>query len=158
MLVLVEDRQPGPFSRGSWGAVGSASRMNKMNKPLRILVVSLHYPPLAGGGYGVMAGQVCAWLRRQGHALLVLAAGDPVARTGRTAPAAVDGVPVRWTLHSYWDGEDCRYPPFREALAIEQANHAQLQQALADLHPDVVTSGIIIAEDLGVIGSRSRCH
>jgi hypothetical protein len=62
----------------------------------------------------------------------------------------------RWTLHSYWDGENCRYPPFREALAIEQANHAQLQQALADLHPDVVTFWHMGALSLGLITATAH--
>ncbi len=34
-----------------------------MEKHLRVLTVTLDYPPPVLGGYGVMCSQVCAWLR-----------------------------------------------------------------------------------------------
>ena len=33
-----------------------------MEKHLRVLTVTLDYPPPVLGGYGVMCSQVCAWL------------------------------------------------------------------------------------------------
>ena len=45
-----------------------------MEKPLRILIVTLDYPPPVLGGYGVMCAQVCTWLKQHGHEVLVLTA------------------------------------------------------------------------------------
>ena len=126
-----------------------------MNGYLRILVVSLEYPPLADGGYGVLCGQVCRWLHQRGHTLLVLTADNPAAVLADPAPALVDGVPVRRVLRSYWDGAECLYPPFREGLATEQANQAALHAALTDLRPNVVASGTtrpILSHDLPYAG------
>jgi hypothetical protein len=92
-----------------------------MNRRLRILVVSLEYPPFADGGYGVLCAQVCRRLQQHGHTLLVLTVDNPAAGS-TNPPASVDGVSVRRTLCSYLDGAECLYPPFREALDIERAN------------------------------------
>jgi glycosyltransferase involved in cell wall biosynthesis len=63
---------------------------------------------------------------------------------------------VRWALRSYWDGAACLYPPFREALAVEQENQAVLRQALADLQPDVVAFWHMGALSLGLITTVAR--
>jgi hypothetical protein len=78
-----------------------------MDHQLRILTVSLEYPPFADGGYGVLCGQVCRWLHRRGHTLLVLTASDPTAESAESTQAMVDGVAVRRALRSYWDGTQC---------------------------------------------------
>ncbi len=103
---------------------------------LRILVVTLEYPPHTISGYGLMCEQVCEWLGQRGHDVCMLTAeplDTPVAaeETGGSAP-------VRWTLRSYWDGSHCLYPPFREALAIERHNQEELRGLIADARPDVV--------------------
>lgn len=132
---------------------------------LRILVVSLDYPPCAAGGYGIMCAHVCAWLRRRGHALLVLCAGDLAAEDADPMLAAdsthgvvdlVDDVPLRRTLRSYWDGEDCIYARFRDAFAIEQTNQTQLRAALAEFRPDVVMFWHMSALSLGLITTTAR--
>jgi glycogen synthase len=43
-----------------------------MEQGLRILVVSLEYPPPSLGGYEIMCAQVCEWLEQRGHTLFVL--------------------------------------------------------------------------------------
>ena len=106
-----------------------------MKPSLRVLAISLEYPPCPIGGYGVMCAQVCEWLHRGGHDVQVLTSvplaaspiGEGVWREGH--------IPVRRTLHSYWDGRDCLYPSFREAnrltfsLASHQEMRAHYQQA-----------------------------
>ncbi len=127
-----------------------------MKRSLRVLVISLEYPPCSIGGYKVMCAQVCAWLRKRGHDVQVLtsvplavpAPGEDVWRAG--------SISVRWTLSSYWDGWDCLYLPFREALAMEQANQAQLQGMLAEYRPDVVSFWHMGAMSLGLITTTLR--
>ena len=41
-------------------------------KRLRVLTVTLEYPPPSFGGYEVMCAQVCTWLKQRGHEMLVL--------------------------------------------------------------------------------------
>ena len=38
-----------------------------MKLSLRVLVISLEYPPCSIGGYEVMCAQVCQWLEQRGH-------------------------------------------------------------------------------------------
>ena len=45
-----------------------------IEKQLRVLSVTLDYPPPLSGGYGVMCAQVCTWLKQRGHEVLVLTA------------------------------------------------------------------------------------
>ena len=127
-----------------------------MKRSLRVLAISLEYPPYSIGGYEVMCAQICEWLRQRGHGVQVLTS-VPLA-----VPAPEEGVwwegsiPVRRTLHSYWDGRDCLYPPFREALAMEQANQAQLRGVLAEYRPDVVSFWHMGAMSLGLITTTLR--
>ncbi len=127
-----------------------------MKLSLRVLVISFEYPPCSIGGYGVMCAQVCEWLHQRGHdvevltsvSLAVPAPGEGVWREG--------SILVRRTLSSYWDGRDCLYPPFREALAMEQANQAQLLSILAEYRPDVVSFWHMGAMSLGLITTTLR--
>jgi len=43
-----------------------------LEKRLRLLSITLDYPPPVLGGYGVMCAQVCTWLKQRGHEVLVL--------------------------------------------------------------------------------------
>jgi glycogen(starch) synthase len=128
-----------------------------MQKHLRILTVTLEYPPPSFGGYEVMCAQVCTWLKRRGHEVLVLTAllQDP-----GIVLADVDedegAVPVRRNLRSYWDGSANPDPPFQEALAIEQHNQAQMQEVLATYHPDVVAFWHMGDMSLGLITTTAR--
>src|SRR5690349_9869778 len=98
-----------------------------MQKHLRVLTVTLEYPPPSFGGYEVMCSQVCTWLKQRGHEVQVLAA---LPRGPGNIEAASDededAIPVRRILHSYWDGFANLDPPFQEALAIERHNQAQM--------------------------------
>ena len=127
-----------------------------MKRSLRVLTISLEYPPCSIGGYEIMCAQVCEWLQQRGHDIQVLTSvplavppiGEDVWREG--------SIPVRRALHSYWDGRDCLYPPFRETLAIEQANQAQLQGILAEYRPDVVSFWHMGAMSLSLITTTLR--
>ncbi len=43
-----------------------------VEKRLRLLSVTLDYPPPVLGGYEVMCAQVCTWLKQRGHEVVVL--------------------------------------------------------------------------------------
>jgi glycosyltransferase involved in cell wall biosynthesis len=127
-----------------------------MDRHLRILTISLEYPPFADGGYGILCAQVCRWLHQRGHAVLVLTGDSVAAGPADSAPAAVDGISVRLVLRSYWDGAECVYPPFRAAMEIERANQAALHAALAEPRPDVVCFWHMGALSLGLITTIVR--
>ncbi len=126
-----------------------------MEKRLRVLTVTLEYPPPSFGGYEVMCAQVCTWLKQRGHEVLVLTA-LPSALGTISADEDEDIVPVRRILRSYWDGLSNLDPPFQEALAIEQHNQAQIQDVLATYHPDVVAFWHMGDISLGLITTTAN--
>ncbi len=127
-----------------------------MKRSLRVLAISLEYPPCSIGGYEVMCAQVCEWLRQRGHDVQVLT-GIPLAVAAPEEDVwPVGSIPVRRALRSYWDGRNCLYPPFRKALLIEQANQAQLRSMLAEYRPDVVSFWHLGAMSLGLITTTLR--
>ncbi|HLZ58074.1 MAG TPA: glycosyltransferase family 4 protein [Ktedonosporobacter sp.] len=123
---------------------------------MRILIVSLEYPPSSIGGYGVMCAQVCEWLRQQGHDLLILTTIPLEAHTEQGRVEREGSIPVRRVLHSYWDGSACLYPPLLDALAIERANQRQFQEILAEYQPDVVSFWHMGDMSLGLITITAR--
>lgn len=126
-----------------------------MEKRLRVLTVTLEYPPPSFGGYEVMCGQVCTWLKQRGHEVLVLTA-LPSALGTISADEDEDIIPVRRILRSYWDGLSNLDPPFQEALAIEQHNQEQMQDVLATYHPDVVAFWHMGDISLGLITTTAN--
>jgi hypothetical protein len=128
-----------------------------MEKQLGVLTVTLDYPPPLSGGYGVMCAQVCTWLKRRGHEVLVLTA-LPAERGFISAASGEDEgiVPVRRTLRSYWDGSACLNPPFQEALTVERHNQAQMREVLATYRPDVVVFWHMGDMSLGLISTTAR--
>jgi len=135
----------------------SQQESTPMEKQLRILAVTLDYPPPLSGGYGVMCAQICTWLKRRGHEVLVLTAPSPERGIIEAASDEDEGpVSVRRTLCSYWDGSACLDLPFQEALAIEQHNQAQIQDVLATYRPDVVTFWHMGDMSLGLITTTAR--
>jgi len=128
-----------------------------MEKYLRVLNVTLDYPPPVLGGYGVMCAQVCTWLKQRGHEVLVLTTLPPEPGIISADFDEDDGpIPVRRTLRSYWDGLACLDPPFQEALAVEQHNQAQMRDVLTSFHPDVVAFWHMGAMSLGLITTAAR--
>ncbi len=128
-----------------------------MKKQLRLLIVTLDYPPPLLGGYGVMCAQVCAWLKQRGHAGLVLTTLPLESGIVPASPDAEEGtILVRRILRSYWDGSACLDLPFQEALAVEQHNQAQMRRVLAAFHPDVVAFWHMGAMSLGLITTTAR--
>ena len=128
-----------------------------IEKQLRVLSITLDYPPPPFGGYGVICAQVCTWLRQRGHEVLVLTTLPLEPGIVAAGSDAEEGaVPVRRTLRSYWDGSACLDLPFQEALAVEQHNHAQMQRVLAAFHPDVVAFWHMGAMSLGLITTAAR--
>ncbi len=128
-----------------------------MEKHLRVLTVTLEYPPPSFGGYEVMCAQVCTWLKRRGHEVLVLTALPSALETISADDDEDEGtVPVRRILRSYWDGSANLDPPFQEALATERHNQEQMQEVLATYHPDVVAFWHMGDMSLGLITTTAR--
>ena len=128
-----------------------------MEKHLRILSVTLEYPPPSFGGYEVMCAQVCTWLKRRGHEVLVLTRLPLEPGIVSAGQGTEEGeVTVSRTLRSYWDGSATLDPPFQEAFAVEQHNQAQVQRVLATYHPDVVAFWHMGAMSLGLITTTAR--
>jgi glycogen synthase len=128
-----------------------------MEKQLRVLTVTLDYPPPLSGGYGVMCAQVCSWLKSRGHEVLVLTALPLEPGIVSTGSDAEEGaVPVRRILRSYWDGSACLDLPFQEALTVEQHNQAQMRDVLATYQPDVVAFWHMGAMSLSLITTTAR--
>jgi hypothetical protein len=101
-----------------------------VGKRLRVLNITLDYPPPVLGGYGVMCAQVCTWLKQRGHEVLVLTTLPLESGIVSAGPDAEEGaVPVRRTLRSYWGGSACLDPPFHEALTVEQHNQVHRRSA-----------------------------
>src|SRR5258708_35443658 len=76
-----------------------------MEKHLRVLTVTLDYPPPLFGGYGGMCAQVCTWLKRRSHEVLVLP--TPPQEPGILSADSDEDegiVPGRRILRSHWDG------------------------------------------------------
>jgi glycosyltransferase involved in cell wall biosynthesis len=104
-----------------------------------------------------MCAQVCTWLTQRGHEVLVLTRLPQEQEIVSVSPDAEEGaVPVRRILRSYWDGSASLDLPFQEALAVEQHNHAQMQDVLAAYHPDVVAFWHMGAMSLGLITMTAR--
>jgi len=128
-----------------------------IEKQLRVLSVTLDYPPPLSGGYGVMCAQVCTWLKQRGHEVLVLTALPQEPGIDSADPDAEEcAVSVRRILRSYWDGSACLDLPFQEALAVEQHNQAQMREVLATYQPDVVAFWHMGAMSLSLITTTAR--
>jgi glycosyltransferase involved in cell wall biosynthesis len=128
-----------------------------MEKQLRVLNVTLDYPPPVLGGYGVMCAHVCTWLKQRGHEVLVLTTLPQEPGTVWAGQGTEEGaVTVSRTLRSYWDGSATLDPPLQEALAVEQHNHEQMRDVLAAFHPDVVAFWHMGAMSLGLITTAAR--
>ncbi len=67
-------------------------KLGNMEYPLRLLVLSLEYPPPALGGYEVMCANVCQWLARQGHAVQVLTTSPQQARVSSEDARGADEI------------------------------------------------------------------
>jgi glycosyltransferase involved in cell wall biosynthesis len=103
---------------------------------MRVLTISNLYPPHAYGGYELSCRDVMRQFEDAGDEVHVL-----------TSTARLPGVKeeiephVRRTLHPYWDWEQHvpTVPRRRARYARARANHAELQRALDEVTPDVVS-------------------
>jgi glycogen(starch) synthase len=126
---------------------------------VRVLVLTNMFPPHAYGGYELSCRDVVASWQRAGHEVTVLTStwrlppgtGHAAGSTDGSAGDPEGGVAVRRTLTLYWDDHRIVDPPPWRRLAIERANHRQLQVALAEVRPDVVSAWAMGAMSLGLL-------
>lgn len=127
-----------------------------MEKRLRVLVVTLAYPPSSIGGYGILCAQTCEWLHSRGHELFVLTAMPLAVHSEEKRIVQPGPIPVRRTLRSYWSGSECLYPPLLEALALEQANQKVFRETVAEFQPDIVSFWHMGDMSLGLITTTAQ--
>lgn len=93
-------------------------------------------------------------LEQRGHEVHVLC-GDT--RLGdRPAPAPEHETRVRRTLRLYHDGAAILRPPWRERLAIERHNQRELERALAEVRPDVISVWHLAGASHGLLTTIAR--
>src|SRR5207248_198254 len=91
--------------------------------------------------------------RARGHDVTVLTTTMRVAGVADD-PDETPG--VRRTLEFYWSDHVLLSPPVRRRLQIERHNHAELERALADARPDVVSLWNMGAMSLGLVTALAR--
>ncbi|MGV3760626.1 MAG: glycosyltransferase, partial [Actinomycetota bacterium] len=103
---------------------------------MRVLAVTNWYPPHHFGGYELSCLDVMTRLEQRGHEVHVLC-GDTV--VGDPSAAHPPEPRVRRTLRLYHDGAEILRPSWRDRLATERHNHAELRRAVEELRPDVLS-------------------
>lgn len=122
---------------------------------VRVLTVTNWYPPHHHGGYELSCFDVMTRLEARGHEVHVLC-GDTRLGSDATAPDAAHEARVRRTLRLYHDGADVLRPPWRERLAIERHNQAELARALHELRPDVISIWHLAGVSHGLLATIAR--
>ena len=103
---------------------------------MRLLVLTLGFPPHHEGGYEVNCAEFCQRMQARGHEVMVLTRRHPRLGGADARPAPVD---VRRELQPWMRDGRLWAPSPPERLVVERANHAALRRALADHRPDVVS-------------------
>jgi glycosyltransferase involved in cell wall biosynthesis len=96
--------------------------------PLRLLVLTDHYPPHSLGGYEVACHAVSEGLRERGHDVLVMT-------SNHVAASAPSPTHVRRVLHRPQDS-----PSLFRLAGREMADHRALSRAVAEWKPQVVSA------------------
>jgi glycosyltransferase involved in cell wall biosynthesis len=94
-------------------------------------------------------------LERRGHEVLVLC-GDTRLDGERQAPEPDHETRVRRTLRLYHDGAAILHPPWRERLAIERHNQRELERAIAEVRPDVISVWHLAGASHGLLATIAR--
>jgi glycosyltransferase involved in cell wall biosynthesis len=94
-------------------------------------------------------------LERRGHEVHVLC-GDTRLDGERPAPEPDHEARVRRTLRLYHDGAAILHPPWRERLAIERHNQRELERAIAEVRPDVISVWHLAGASHGLLTTIAR--
>jgi len=105
---------------------------------VRVLTITNWYPPHHFGGYELSCLDVMLRFEQRGHEVHVLC-GDTRLDGDRPPPVPDHEARVRRRLRLYHDGSAILRPPWRERLVIERHNRAELERAIAEVQPDVVS-------------------
>jgi glycosyltransferase involved in cell wall biosynthesis len=120
---------------------------------VRVLVVSLYYPPHAWGGYEQSCADVVDRLRARGHDVTVLT--SDLRRPG-VADAEGEAGAVRRELTAYFRDDDLWQPGLLGRLRVERANQRALRAALREVDPDVVAVWQLGALSMGLLTTLAR--
>lgn len=122
---------------------------------MRVLTITNWYPPHHFGGYELSCLDVMLRFERRGHEVHVLC-GDTRLPGDRPPPDPEHERRVRRTLRLYHDGAQILRPPRREQLAIERHNQAELERAIADVRPDVISVWHLAGASQGLLATIAR--
>jgi glycogen synthase len=122
---------------------------------VRVLTITNWYPPHHFGGYELSCFDVMTRLESRGHEVHVLC-GDTRLGPDRVPPDPGHEARVRRTLRLYHDGAQVLRPPWRERLAVERHNQAQLAAALREVRPDVVSVWHLAGASHGLLEPIAR--
>jgi glycosyltransferase involved in cell wall biosynthesis len=115
----------------------------------RILVVTNLYPPHHLGGYELSCRDVVERWKARGHSVTILTTKTRI--EGVADPPNERASGIRRDLTWYWEDHRLLKPSFGQRLAIERANHAALEQAIADANPEVVSAWAMGVMSLGLL-------
>lgn len=117
----------------------------------RVLTLSLYYPPHHVGGYEVSCRDVMDRLAQRGHDVTVLTTTARLPGVDDPAGEARAAVPVRRELQAWFRDDHLYAPSLPVRWTTERRNHAALQHALDDAHPEVVSVWQLGAVSLGLL-------
>jgi glycogen(starch) synthase len=120
---------------------------------MRILVITNMYPPHAYGGYEQSCEDVVERWRRAGHEVLVLTSSIRVPDVPETDE---DPTQVRRNFQLYWADHEILNPPLYRRLLWENANKKELDRALNEFRPDVVSAWAMGAMSMGLLGRLAK--
>lgn len=124
---------------------------------VRVLTLTNWYPPHHHGGYELSCFDVMTRLEARGHEVHVLC-GDTRLGSDRAVTNAAHESRVRRSLRLYHDGAAVLRPAWRERLAIERHNQAELARALREVRPDVISIWHLAGASHGLLATIARAR
>lgn len=122
---------------------------------VRVLTLTNWYPPHHFGGYELSCFDVMTRFERRGHEVHVLC-GDTRVEPERISLDPGHESRVRRTLRLYHSGSALLRPNWLDRWAMERHNQRELQRALAELQPDVVSIWHLAGASFGLLQTVAR--
>ncbi len=145
-----------PTGRESRPACPIRARVRDRLTAVRILCVTLLYPPHHLGGYERVCQDVLERLVRRGHDVTVLTSNERQPGIDDPADERSSQPVVRRDLISYHRRGTLEVPALRERLRAERHNQSALRAAIEECEPDVVTPWHMGALSVGLLSALMR--